>query len=159
MPRTFAQPQPLLARDEGHGEIGDDRRTAHRTAIATKTRGDVDGQHGTPRCIDGVDQLRHLRAYVGIESDAEQRIDDDVAARQAAREFLRGVGEHRHSRSDALVRGSHGITLEPLAADEGHDARRQPRTFGEACEHVAVTSIVASPAEHQQIAGDRPARA
>src|SRR4029077_5957018 len=96
-----------------------------------------------------------VRAHIAPESDAEQCIDDDLAAG----EVLRGEGAHRATARAQVLVGLTRIAVQLLRVAGGEHAHGEPGGLSEARQHVAITAVVAVAAHDHDAMGHRPARA
>jgi hypothetical protein len=122
--------------------------------VRAETRWHIERKHWNAHFIDAMDQRSELGPYVSLQTDAKQRIDDDI-----------GCGERGHARGldgrtalRAICSRSRGIAGQAIDRDGGEYARRQPCIAREARQHITVTAVVAPAAQHENLARCRPTR-
>jgi epoxyqueuosine reductase len=152
--RTITDEQPSLQAHERHRAISLDDIPMRNARIAVQSGGHVERENGTLRGVDCADRAGHFVTYRALQSRSQQCVNYDVAFSQKIR------GE----RLDAAPAGVKVFVSLLCIAAQRRDWNSRERGYGktgslsETREHVAITAVVAAPADNDNLVCSGPAR-
>src|SRR5579862_5423217 len=105
---------PELGEPERHSQSGFHRDAHDRTRIGIDSRRDIDSNHGCVGLINRLDRATRQARYRGVESGAEDRIDDYVGALDEDRGERSLVDDlvNFAARIEVFAASERGITLQ-----------------------------------------------
>jgi len=135
----------VLCKAKGYGQRRAHRRAHHGACIRIDARGDIDRDHRRAGLIDRLDGTARESLHLGVESDAEDRVDDytRAPAHRCAEFGLATDFNHRSAGLDELGMRSGRIALKRRCVREQYRAHRQMLGHQDARGDHPVTAVVA----------------
>ena len=133
--------------------MGDNRRVELLPAVGVQSAGNIHRQRRRRVAVHALDGLAVVARHRPVQARSQQRVHQQGGGR---RQFAR-IALNVAAGGTIVVRGTARIALQAIAAGHRQQPHAAPGLHQQTRQNVAVTAIVAGPAENANLVGIGPA--